>query len=390
MLTKRTVSIRKLFLVTIASASVALLAAGCGSKPATAQPPPTPVKALKVLVQDTPIIAEFVGEVTAKQSIALKPKVSGQIVANMVEGGAAVRQGQPLFKIDPRDYEASLYNAQANLANSRASLSNTRLDVERYKALAASGAISRQQLDLILTTEKQYTAAVQANEALLRKAQNDLDDTIVTSPIDGRIDIQDLSIGNFAQAGVTVLANISSIDPIHVKFSMSESNYLDFMSRKGAEANTSSGYSLPLNIKLSGGSTYPHQGQVVQVDKGLSGSTGTLSLKAEFPNPERILVPGMFARVVVESEVRKGALLVPQRAIQEILGKTFITVVGEGEKAESRAVKLGAKYGSYQVVEEGLAASDIVIVEGLTKIRQGSPVKPTMMQPDEIALPAAK
>lgn len=390
MSTKRTASIGKLFLAAVASVSVALFAAGCSSKPATAEPPPTPVKAMQVVVKDTPVIQEFVGEVAAKQAIALKPKVSGQIVANMVEGGAAVRQGQPLFKIDTRAYESSRYNAQANLANARATLSNTRLDVERYKMLIVQGAISRQQLDQILTSEQQNMAAVQANEALLRQAQNDIDDTTVVSPIDGRIDIQDLSLGNFAQAGVTVLANISSIDPIHVKFSMSENNYLDFMSRMGAEANTTNGYSLPLNITLSDGSAYPHQGQVVQVDKGLTGSTGTLSLKAEFPNPERILVPGMFARVVVVGEVKKGALLVPQRAVQEILGKSFITVVGEGEKAESRAVKLGAKYGNYQVVEDGLAASDIVIVEGLTKIRAGSPVKPTMMQPDEIALPAEK
>ncbi|MGL5513202.1 MAG: efflux RND transporter periplasmic adaptor subunit, partial [Sporomusa sp.] len=231
---------------------------------------------------------------------------------------------------------------------------------------------------------------VQANEALVRQAQDNINDTTVVSPINGRIDIKDLSIGNYAQAGTTVLANISSLDPVHVKFSMSETNYLQYISQMGSDATNAAGYSLPLNLTLSDGSTYPFQGQVVQVDKGLSGTTGTLTVKAEFPNPQNMLVPGMFARVVVVGQIKTGALLVPQRAIQEILGKSFITVVGEGEKAEVRAVKLGTKSGGFQIVEEGLNASDRVVVEGLTKIKQGSPVQVTMMQPDEITAPAAK
>jgi len=371
-------------------ASFALFATGCGSKQTAQTPQATPVKAMQVITKDTPVIQEFVGEVIAKQEIELKAQVSGQLVAKMVDGGATVHQGQPLFKIDTRAYQTNLLNAQANLANAIAALSDTRLDVERYKMLIAQEAISRQQLDQILTKEKQNIAAVQANEALVRKAQDDIADTTVVSPINGRIDIKDLSIGNYAQAGTTVLANISSLDPVHVKFSMSETNYLQYVSQMGSNATNASGYSLPLNLTLSDGSTYPFQGQVVQVDKGLSGTTGTLTVKAEFPNPQNMLVPGMFARVVVVGQIKTGALLVPQRAIQEILGKSFITVVGEGEKAEVRAVKLGTKSGGFQIVEEGLNASDRVVVEGLTKIKQGSPVQVTMMQPDEITAPAAK
>lgn len=374
----------------VAVISVAVLAAGCGGNQPAQAPQATPVKAMQVVTKDVPVVQEFVGEVVAKEEIELKPKVSGQIIAKMVAGGAGVRQGQPLFKIDTRDYEAALLNAQANLANSEAALSDTRLDVERYKMLIAKDAISRQQLDQILTKEKQNMASVQAYAALVKKAQNDIDDTVVVSPIDGRIDIKDLSIGNYAVAGTTVLANISSTNPIHVKFSMSESIYLQLMNRKGSDANDVSGYAIPLDITLSDGSTYPLQGQVVQVDKGLSGTTGTLTLKAEFPNPQRILTPGMFARVVVVGEVRTGALLIPQRAIQEILGKPIVSVIGEEEKIVNRSVKLGPKYGSFQVVEEGIEASDRVIVEGLTKVRQGSLVQATMMQPDEITAPATK
>jgi membrane fusion protein (multidrug efflux system) len=345
---------------------------------------------MQVIVKDTTVLQEFVGEVEAKQAVALKPKVSGQIIANLVEGGATVKAGQPLFKIDTRDYEALYYNAQANLANARATLSNMRVDVERYKILEAQGAVSRQVLDQNLTAEKQYSAAVAANEALLNKAQNDLNDTLVTSPIDGRIDIQDLSLGNFAQAGVTTLANISSIDPIYVKFNLSETVYLQLINQRGAEATAAAGYSFPVKITLSDGSVYPLAGQVVQVDKGLSGATGTLALKAEFPNPDKILVPGMFARIIAQGNTVKGALLIPQRAVQEILGKTFVTVVGAEGKAESRPVTLGPKHENFQIVEEGLTASDVVIVEGLVKIRPGTQVQATMMQPEELNAPAAK
>jgi membrane fusion protein (multidrug efflux system) len=349
-----------------------------------------PVNAMQVVVKDTPIIQEFIGEVVARQSIALRPQVSGQIVANLVEGGATVNQGQPLFRIDPRTYEAAVYSAQANLANSRAALNNTRLDVERFQSLAAQNAISRQQLDQILSTEEQLAAVVRANEALLRRAQNDLDDTLVKSPINGRIDIQDLSIGNFAQAGVTVLANISSTDPVHVQFSMSENNYLRLVNQRGTDTNIIYSHSLPLHITLGDGSVYPFEGRLVQVDKGLSGTTGTLSLRAELPNPQRILIPGMFARVTIVGEVIHGAVLIPQRAIQEILGKTFVTIVNDGGTADTRPVKLGPRYGSFQIVEEGLSATDVVIVEGFMKVRPGMPVATTMMQPEELNFPVAK
>ena len=363
-----------------------LLLAGCSKQQATRPPQEVAVKAMQVVQKDTPITYEFVGEVEAKDEAQIKANISGTIMEKMVKGGDVVAKGQPLFRIDSRQYTASVLNAKAQLAESAAALSQVHRDVVRYQTLAASQAIAQQVLDTTIGQEQQASAKVDADQAQLRLAEINSNDTLVVAPMDGRINVQDLSIGNYVTAGQTTLATISSVNPVRIRFSMSETEYLRF-ARLGS---TGTQWGQELKLILSDGTEYPLTGKVEQVDRGLAQQTGTLTIKAAFENPDKLLVPGMFTHIVATGEMRLGALLVPQRAIQSMLGKTFITVVTDEDKAESRAVKLGARIGNMQIVEEGLSAGDRVVVEGSAKAQPGTPLKVTMIVPDDLKIPVTK
>lgn len=365
---------------------VLLIAAGCGGKPATQAPPPAEVKVMQVIQRDTPVTYEYVGQIKAKNEVQIRAKVSGNIVAKLVNGGATVQEGQPLFQIDRRQYESTLLSAQAQLAQAEAALSNSRLDTQRYQKLADQNAIARQTLDTQQSAEQQNSAVVSAYRAKVQQAADDLSDTLIVAPFSGRIDVNDLSIGSFVTAGSTTLATISSLDPVFVQFSMSETEYLRFAQL--GRGTSPSEWGRDLKLVLSDGSQYPITGQIEQVDRGVASETGTLTLKAVFGNSQKLLMPGMFARVVAQGELRKGAILIPQRAVQQLLDKTFVTVVGEGDKAETRPVKMGPRVGNMWVVEEGLTSADRVVVEGATKVQPGTPLKVVMIGPEALQTPA--
>ena len=363
-----------------------VIMSGCSKETAKAPQAAVEVKVMQVVKKDTAITYEFVGAVEAKNEVQIRAKVSGNIVAKMVTGGASVSEGQPLFTIDSRQYNSALLTNQATAAQSEALLANARKDVGRYNQLAAQGAIAQQTLDNAVAVEQQNAAATNANWAKVQQAQEDIQDTVILSPLNGRIDINDLSVGSFVAAGSTIMATISSVDPVMVKFSMSENEYLQFA--KNNPGTSPIEWGRDLKLILSDGSTYPIAGQIEQVDKGLTTGTGTLSFKASFANPNKLLVPGMFARVAVQSEVRSGAFLIPQRAVQQMLDKTLVTVVGEGDKAETRAVKLGTKIGNMWVVDSGLTENDRIVVEGFLKTPPGTPVTVIMIGPDDLQTPA--
>ena len=350
---------------------------GIGGKPPARAAQVVEVKAMQVVAKDTPIVYEFVGEVEARESAQIKAKVAGNIIEKFVTGGATVQQGQPLFRIEARQYETTVLSNDAAVAESEAALSQIRRDVIRYKQLAAHGAIAQQTLDNALAQEQQSVAKVDANRAKAQQARLDLTDTLVLSPINGRIDVKDISIGNYVKAGETVLATVSSVDKVRVKFNMNENEYLKLFARMQGIGSLEPGRQI--KIQLSDGSEYPLSGEIEQVDSGMSSGNGSMTLKAVFDNPQKMLLPGMFARVMASGEVRQNAIVIPQRAVQELLGKAFVTVVGEGDKAEQRPVKMGARIGANWVVEEGLKPGDRVIVEGAIKARPGTPVKVTMI-----------
>jgi membrane fusion protein, multidrug efflux system len=364
---------------------VVLLVSGCGQKPQMG-PKTVEVKAMQVIQQDTPITYGFVGQVVAKNEVKVQAKVSGNIVAKMVNGGDYVQQGQSLFTIDNRQTNAALLTARAQLAQSQAALSNSQLDAQRYQQLAAQSAISQQTADQSASAATQNEAAVEANQAKVQQAEADLQDSVIVAPIDGRIDTNDLSMGSYVTAGSTTMATLSSIDPVFVQFSMSENEYLKFAQR--GNGNSPSEWFGDLILMLSNGTQYPLSGRVTQVDRGMAQDTGTLTIKATFDNSQHMLVPGMFARIVAQGETIPGALLVPERAVQQLLGKSFVTVVGEGDKAESRPVTLGQKVNGFWIVEEGLTTADRIVVDGAQKAQPGTSLSITMIGPEELQAPA--
>jgi len=343
------------------------------------------VKAMQVIQRDTPIDYQFVGKVTSKNEVKIMSKVSGNITAKMVKGGDAVYKGQPLFRIDNKQYVSAINSSRAALAKAQAALNNSQREVARYRQLAAIQGVSQQTLDTYEAQAQEDAATVEADRAALQQASEDEQDTLIVSPVDGRIDINDVSLGQYVTAGSTTMATVSSLDPIWVQFSMSENEYIKFV-RLG-QGNLPESFRNNLKLLLSDGSEYGLTGQVEQIDKGMSDSTGTITIKASFANPQRFLVPNMFAKVIAQGEIRQGALLVPQRAVKELLDSTFITVVTADDTAENRQVKLGEKVGSLWVVEEGIVPGDIVVVEGIDKVKAGSKLKVDMVAPEEYGTP---
>ena len=347
---------------------------------------PVGVKAMQVVQRDTPINYEFVGKVTSKNEVKIMSKVSGNIVDKMVKGGDNVYKGQPLFRIDNKQYLSSINSAQAALTKSQASLRNTQRDVERYQKLAAIKGVAQQTLDSYEAQAEEEAATVESNRASLQQAMQDDQDTLIVSPVDGRIDVNDASGGQFVTAGSTTMGTISSLDPIWVQFSMSENEYIK-LSRLG-QGSLPASFRGNLRLVLSDGSEYSLTGSVEQIDKGIGDTTGAIMIKASFNNSERFLVPGMFAKIIVPGELRAGAILIPQRAVKELLDETFVAVVGADNKAESRKVKMGERVGNRWVVNEGLAPGDVVVVEGIDKVKQGTDLNITMITPEVLQNPA--
>jgi len=355
-------------------------------KPPMNMPQTVQVKAMQVIQRDTPINYEFVGQVKSKNEVKIMSKVSGNIVEKMVNGGDTVYKGQPLFRIDNKQYRSSVNSARAALNKSQAALDNTQKDVERYRQLVAVNGVARQTLDSQVAQAAEDAATVEVNRANLQQAQEDEQDTLILSPVDGRIDLSDLSIGDYVAAGSTKMATVSSIDPTWVQFSMSENEYLN-LAQLG-NGNLPSSFKDNLKLTLSNGTQYPLVGHIEQIDKGISDATGTITIKAAFSNPQRMLLPGMFAKVSAQGEVTQGALLIPQRAVTELLSKTFVSVVTDDNKAQSRQVTMGERVGNLWLVKDGITMNDRIIVEGLTKVKDGTALEVIMIQPDQLQIPA--
>ncbi|AWB10442.1 membrane fusion protein, multidrug efflux system [Thermodesulfobium acidiphilum] len=343
------------------------------------------VKAMKVIVKDTDVYQDYVGQVEAVNDVQIKAKVSGNIVAKYIKGGDLVKAGQPLFQIDKRAYEAAVLQAKAQLAQAIANYENAKLDADRYKILAAQDAVPQQTSDTAASIAKQDYQIVEAMRANLKQAEDNLSDTLIVAPFSGKLGVgDDLSLGAFVTAGQTVLCTLSSPDPMYVLFSISENDYLNMIKNGVDPINSDVGKRIKL--VLSDGTTYKYPGKITEINRGLTQNTGTLSIKALFPNPENILVPGMFAKVVLLEGHLKNAILVPQMAVQQILDKTFITIVDNNSKAQMVPVKMGPRIGSLWVVEDGLRPGDNVIVEGFQKAPTGTIVKVIEVTPESLGI----
>ena len=374
---------KPLALLAALALSASMLFAGCGSQQQQQAANVSQVKAMKVMQQDTPVASQYAGQIAGRDEVKVQSKVSGNVVEKYFHGGDYVTAGQPLYRIDSRQYESAVLQAQATLSQSEATLSNAQTDLYRDQELLASDAISEQQVTTQQANVNAYSAAAAANAALLQKARQDLDDTVIYAPMSGQLSVDDVAVGTFAVAGSTNLVTIGTTDPVFVEFSISESEYLKFKNIQAMQSGSDKG-GITVSVTLSDGSVYPYDGRVVQADRALAQNTGTLMVKALFPNPDGLLLPGMFARVKLTGETVPNAILVPQRAVQQLLGKSFVMVVGDGDKSEARTVTLGQKVGSYYIIKDGLSADDTVIVEGLSNLQEGKDLAVTMVTADEM------
>jgi len=350
------------------------LVVACG-KEAPLPPPPIPVQVSAVANRDVPVMAEFTGEVRGAEDVQVMARVAGFLQEQAYREGELVKKGDLLFVIDPKPYEAAVSQARAAVAEAQAMLTRATVQVNRLRPLAAQNAVSQQDLDNAVASEAGSKAALEGAQAQLEKAQLDLGYTRVTSPIDGVAGLRNIDLGTYVGAPQpTVLTVVSRINPVRFDFGIAESEYLALV--RDATPETRRQRRNDLRLVLADGTVFPETGRVTVVGRGVDPTTGTLPIQAEFPNPRGVLRPGQFARIRVPLRIEKNAVVVPQRAVQELQGTYNVAVVNADSTVEIRPVQVTHRVGAEWVVGSGLTAGERIVVEGLQKVRAGAKVVP--------------
>jgi len=364
-------TLRRLSLFFLLSGLV--LTSACSSEKAKPTPPPPGVTTTPVVQKDVPIYQEWVGNMTGNIDADIRPKVEGFLLNRLYTEGSFVKKGEPLFQLDRRQSQASVEQAQGQLDRAQAALAQAQIDVNRYTPLVAQKAISQAELDKANSMKRASEAEVAGAQAVLDNAKLNQGWTTVASPISGIAGIAKVGIGDLMTPN-TVMATVSDVDPIYIDFSITEQDYLRFVRDKN---NASREAGRNLELILSDGTVFPHRGHALLVNRAVDERTGTIQVRAEFPNPGNVLRPGQYGRVRAVTEQRKNALVVPQRAIAELQGIYQVGVVGADNTVTIRVVKLGPQFADMWVVDSGLEPGDKVIVDGLQRLRDGMTVAPT-------------
>jgi membrane fusion protein, multidrug efflux system len=357
---------------------VALAAvAACSEPPAPAPAPPAVVVAEPV-VRDVAVTSELVGQALGSQDVEIRARVEGFLDTVNFTEGTLVKKGQLLYRIDPKPFEAALANQKATLATWQARLDKTTNDVKRLAPLAKQQAVSQMELDDAVSQRDAATAQVDAQRASVDKAALDLGYTSIYAPLDGLAGTTKVKPGNLVGRGEsTLLTTISVIDPIFFRVGIAEAEYMR-LARRIQEAKAAGTWKpVDVTLILADGTVHPHTGRLDTVERNIDPTTGTLAMQLTFPNPERLLRPGQYGRVRYQSDTKKGAVLVPQRAVQELQNLYSLAVVGPDNKVSYRNVKVGPRVDSLWVIDEGLKPGERVIVEGLQRAREGAVVTPT-------------
>ena len=363
----------------IATFAFVAMACGAGEPP---KPPPPEVLVTDVVSRDVPVVLEWLGTTGGSVDATVRAQVTGYLVSRDYQEGQIVKQGALLFRIDPRPFQAALDQANGDLRRTEAELERNHLDVVRYTPLVKEGAVSQQEYDNAVQRERAAAAAVQTARAAAEKSKIDLGFTRIVSPVDGIAGVANRQLGDLVgPSDPEPLTAVSQLDPIQVSFQVSEQDYLRYASRI-QEAVARGSFQGPVRLVLADGSIYPYPGKAYPAGLGVDPRTGTITVKADFPNPGNRLRPGQYARVRAETEVQKDALVVPQRAVIDLQGRKQLAVVGAEDKVEIRNVELGPTWEGLVVVQKGVSAGDRVIVEGTQKARAGTVVSPKPAPPE--------
>lgn len=363
--------------VLVSAMTVFLVA--CSDDEKTEQTPPPPPEVEVITVKPRPIadIIELPGRVQAVRIAEIRARVTGIIQKRLYEEGTEVEVGAPLFQIDPREMRAELKAAQATLERAKATAQNAEQDVRRYKGLVAKQAISQQEYDTALATLRTAKADVAQAEASVQSAELNLEYTTVESPISGRAGRAQITEGALVNAAEgTLLTTVEQFDPVYVNFSQSSSNLLEIRARiASGELELPEGGRVQVRLILENGGEYPHPGYVNFYAMSIDETTGTVAVRAEFPNPDKLLLPGQFVRARVNAGTRPNGVLIPQRAVVVNDQGARVLLVGDDDKVVSREIELGGLQGSGWIIREGLNEGDVVIVEGGASVRSGAPVR---------------
>ena len=350
----------------------------CSKEAPAPPPPPAQVKVATVLQRDVPIYVEAIGETRGSTEIEIRARVEGFLQSVEFQEGSFVTKGQLLYRIDPSPFQATLAQAKGDLAQAEANLARAHQDVVRYEPLVAKNAISRQEYETAVAQERAQKAAVQAAEAAVQTTEINLGYTRVVAPEPGLVGKTEVYPGTLVSlVQNNLLTRISQIDAIHVRVNIPEREYLFYIRRYGGQdqqPGAAPKREKRLELVLADGSLHPHPGHVVFTDRNVDPKTGTILIEASFPNPERLVRPGQFARMRAPIELKKGAILVPQRALWEVQGIDNVAVVS-ADTVEFRPVKVGERINSLRVIDSGLKAGESIIVEGIQKVRPGAKVQ---------------
>ena len=354
----------------------AVICAGCHQKQS---PPPRPpqVQVAHAIEKDVSIYGEWVATLDGYVNAQIQPQVTGYLIKQAYREGSLVHKNDVLFEIDPRPFRAVLDQAKAQLAQAQAQLGNATLNVNRDIPEAEANAIPRSQLESDTQMQLAAKATVEASHAAVEQAALNLSFTKVRSLITGIAGITQVQVGNLVTPS-TVLTAVSQVDPIKAYFPISGEDYLRIAGTIHLEAMNllSSTSPIPLQLILSNGSTYAHGGGILFADRQVDQQTGTIRIAGAFANPGNILRPGQYAKVRAVTQILKGALLVPQRAVSQLQGSAQVAVVGADNKIAIRAVQTGERVDTMWVISGGLMAGDRVVAEGTQKVKDGGTVTP--------------
>jgi membrane fusion protein (multidrug efflux system) len=356
--------------------ATAVVCAGC-DKPAPPAPPPPEVAVGVVVQKDVPIYIEMVGQTSGIEDVEIRARIEGYVDRVAYTEGSVVHKGDLMYVIDPKPYEAALAGAKADLATWQARLEKANNDVARYTPLAAKQAVSQQELDNATAAKQAATAQVDAGRAAVDKATLDLSYSRVLSPVGGLSGTTKVKAGSLVGRGEnTLLTTVSTINPILFRAGLAEAEYLRLrqqLQKTGAAANLKS---IPIELVLADGTTFGQTGNMELAERQVDAATGTLMVQFQFPNPDSLLRPGQYGRARFVVERLTGALLVPQRAVQEMQGTYSVAVVGGDGTVAFRNVKVGPRMDALWVIDEGVKPGDKVVVEGLQRIKDGMKVTP--------------
>jgi len=345
-------------------------------------PPPTPeIPVVEVIQKDVPIYRQYVGQVYGNSDIPIRARVAGFLEGIHFDEGLKVKKGQLLYSIDPSEYQSKVATQESYLAEAKTSLAKTKSDLDRIEPLAKINAVSQSDLDAARANYDASLAYVDAMESNLRFAEINLGYCWIKSPLDGVIGKTKARIGEFVgqDPNPVILNTVSTVDTVRVEFHLAEAQYIRLAREYGnsTKAEEDITAAVPnIGLILADGSTFKYKGKIDFINREVDSQTGSLLVQTSFPNPDKLLKPGQYAKVVVKVENAKGGLLIPQRCVMELQGQYSVYIVNAENKVESRQIVAGESVGDMLIVKEGLQAGEKIVIDALQKVSSGLVVKP--------------